>query len=148
MELKRENPKSCSLEDECRQNNIEFVQVKFSQCPFSPESGHIQCSSPGPPTALRLLSVRANLKFTKKATAAGNLRLHSWFSVGCSVHFIIKAASTASPRRWQTDVRFTPESGRVRRKPSCLLWANSGHRKPLTPCSLFPQLQTFVSAGP
>jgi hypothetical protein len=25
------------------------------------------------------------------------------------------------------DVRFTPESGRVRRKPLCLLWANSGH---------------------
>jgi len=25
-------------------------------------------------------------------------------------------------------VRFTPESGRVRRKPLCLLWANSGHR--------------------
>src|ERR1700752_556266 len=25
-------------------------------------------------------------------------------------------------------VRFTPESGHVRRKPSCLLWANSGHR--------------------
>jgi len=64
---------------------------------------------------------------TKKATAAGNLRLRSWFSVGCGVHFIIKAASTASPRRWQTDVRFTPESGRVRRKPSCLLWAKSGH---------------------
>jgi hypothetical protein len=26
------------------------------------------------------------------------------------------------------DVRFTPKSGRVRRKPSCLLWAKSGHR--------------------
>jgi hypothetical protein len=24
-------------------------------------------------------------------------------------------------------VRFTPKSGHVRRKPSCLLWANSGH---------------------
>jgi hypothetical protein len=24
-------------------------------------------------------------------------------------------------------VRITPKSGRVRRKPSCLLWANSGH---------------------
>jgi len=30
------------------------------------------------------------------------------------------------PRR-RGDVRFTPESGRVRCKPSCLLWANSGH---------------------
>jgi hypothetical protein len=26
------------------------------------------------------------------------------------------------------EVRFSPESGRVRRKPSCLLRANSGHR--------------------
>jgi hypothetical protein len=26
-------------------------------------------------------------------------------------------------------VRFTPESGHVRRKPSCLLWAKSGHRE-------------------
>src|SRR5689334_6280739 len=25
------------------------------------------------------------------------------------------------------NVLFTPESGRVRRKPSCLLWAKSGH---------------------
>jgi len=27
----------------------------------------------------------------------------------------------------QSDVRFTPESGHVRCKPSCLLWAKSGH---------------------
>jgi hypothetical protein len=36
-------------------------------------------------------------------------------------------AEGAVGRELPFDVRFTPESGRVRRKPSCLLWANSGH---------------------
>src|SRR6186997_65310 len=30
--------------------------------------------------------------------------------------------------RWEGHVRFTPESGRVRCKRGCRLWANSGHR--------------------
>jgi hypothetical protein len=72
--------------------------------------------------------------------------------------FYCKAASTlnASPRRWQTDVRFTPESGPVRRKPSCLLWVRSRHLQrnrayPLYPNSdresAFPlQFSTVTSA--
>jgi len=41
-----------------------------------------------------------------------------------------KHLRTAVQRRHppgRTHVRFTPESGRVRRKPSCPLWAKSGH---------------------
>jgi len=38
------------------------------------------------------------------------------------ISFGLKADTTAYP----SDVRFTPESGHVRRISSCPLWANSG----------------------
>jgi hypothetical protein len=41
-------------------------------------------------------------------------------------------------------VRFTPKSGHVRRKPSCLLWANSGLMHRSKKRSLFDHL---IGAG-
>jgi len=40
-------------------------------------------------TALRLRSVRENLRRDKEAKAARGLSLRSWFSVGCRVHCIV-----------------------------------------------------------
>jgi hypothetical protein len=43
-------------------------------------------------------------------------------------------------------VRFTPESGHVRRKLSCPLWATSGHFVVQSGCPLYLQEPTYIGA--
>jgi hypothetical protein len=56
----------------------------------------------------------------------------------CSANADVRFGSKADICGAARHVRFTPnsdrESGRVRCKPSCLLWANSGHRADLSQC--------------
>src|SRR5262245_7594915 len=61
--------------------------------------------------------------YPDKATTSINL-----FRVSRIVLTIPSWGSKADIQRLRKHVCFTPKSGRVRRKPSCLLWAKSGHR--------------------
>jgi len=56
------------------------------------------------------------------------------------MHRTVRFGSKADMCGAKRHVRFTPESGHVQCKPSCLLWANSGHGVAASATTKTPEL--------